>query len=62
MKKLETYVKNNFVLPTVGDPSQTGENFSDRWDRDGWEGFRSKMIYYADKIIEAFREQNQEKS
>ncbi|WP_461791572.1 SMODS domain-containing nucleotidyltransferase [Pedobacter sp.] len=62
MKKLKAYVKANIVLPTISDPGQTGENFSDRWDQSGWEGFRSKMIFYADKVIEAYEEENLEKS
>jgi hypothetical protein len=62
MKKLKSYVSDNYAMPTINDPGETGENFGDRWEQDGWAIFRSKMISYADKVIEAYEEDNQEKS
>ncbi len=58
MKKLKDYVSYNYYMPTIDDPGETGENFGDRWDQDGWAIFRSKMIYYADKIIDAYEDQD----
>lgn len=62
MKKLKDYVENNYYLPTIADPGETGENFSDRWDQAGWTTFRTKMIYYSDKITEAYEEIDLQKS
>lgn len=62
MRKLKTYVQNNEQMPTIADPGATGENFGDRWHQDGWSVFRTKMIYYSDKITEAYEETDKEKS
>ena len=62
MKKLKSYVNDNILMPTISDPGETGENFGDRWEQDGWDVFRTKMLYYADKIIDAFEENDKEKS
>ncbi|WP_276967314.1 cyclic GMP-AMP synthase DncV-like nucleotidyltransferase [Chryseobacterium sp.] len=58
MKKLKNYVESNYYIPTIADPSETGENFGDRWDQDGWLVFRDKMIYYSDKITDAYEDQD----
>lgn len=62
MKKLKTYVQGHEYMPTISDPGETGENFGDRWHQEGWAVFRSKMIYYSDKISEAYEETDKEKS
>lgn len=62
MNKLKTYVQQYEYMPTITDPGKTGENFGDRWDQEGWAVFRRKMIYYADKIAEAYIEEDKEKS
>lgn len=62
MKKLKVYVQYNEYIPTIADPGETGENFGDRWDQDGWEVFRTKMIYYSDKVTAAYEEIDKEKS
>jgi hypothetical protein len=62
MKKLKAYVESNYSMPTIADPSETGDNFSDRWDQEGWAVFRNKMIYYSDKITEAYNEPDLGKS
>lgn len=51
-------------MPTIMDPAETGENFTDRY-RDSWDysNFRDKIIYYADKIKQAYEEtEDREKS
>ena len=53
---LDAYLQANPIMPTIADPSHTGENFSDRWDQDGYANFRSKIHYYAGKIHAAYRE------
>lgn len=55
-------MQNKEYIPTIADPGKTGENFGDRWDQDGWAAFRTKMIYYSDKITEAYEETDNEKS
>lgn len=62
MKKLKSYVKDHEYMPTIADPGETGENLGDRWHQDGWAVFRTKMIYYSDKITEAYDETDKEKS
>lgn len=62
MKKLKAYVESNYYMPTIADPGDTGENFGDRWDQAGWSNFRTRMIFYADKIIAAYEEADLAKS
>ncbi|MBK0382874.1 hypothetical protein I5M32_07865 [Pedobacter sp. SD-b] len=62
MKKLKSYVESNYYMPTIADPGETEENFGDRWDQAGWAIFRSKMIYYSDKITDAYEETELDKS
>lgn len=38
------------------DPSGTGENFSDRWDQDGYAAFRTAVMRYASWIEDAWSE------
>lgn len=56
--RLKNYLEPRVALPTILDPSGTNENFSDRWDQDGYANFRNKMMYYADKINEAYLDQS----
>ncbi|WP_343604788.1 cyclic GMP-AMP synthase DncV-like nucleotidyltransferase [Fluviicola sp.] len=62
MKKIKAYVHNHELMPTIEDPGETGENFGDRWHQEGWSVFRTKMMYYSDKIKEAYEETDKEKS
>jgi len=62
MNRLKKYVQENIFLPTIADPGGTGENFSDRWDQDGWANFRNKMLFYADKVADAYNDENKESS
>ena len=58
MNRLKVYVKQNETLPSIMDPSGTSENFSERWDQEGYANFRKWMMYYADKINEAYLDQS----
>jgi hypothetical protein len=62
MNRLSAYVKQNELLPTILDPSGTYENFGDRWDQEGYTNFRKWMMHYADKINEAYLDQNLDSS
>lgn len=62
MNSLSTYLEANEDLPSIMDPSDTGENLSDRWHQDGYATFREKIISYAKKFDEAFLEPDQDKS
>jgi hypothetical protein len=62
MRKLKSYVEGYVNMPTISDPGETGENFGDRWDQAGWANFRTKMMYYSDKITEAYEETDKELS
>lgn len=54
MKRLREYLEPLPILPTIMDPSGTGENLSDRWSQTGYDGFRSAMIRNAKWIEEAY--------
>lgn len=60
--KLKEYVQEHELIPTILDPGETGENFSDRWDQGGWTNFRNRIISYADKINAAYYEPDKERS
>ncbi len=62
MNRLSDYVEARSTLPSIMDPAGTGENFSDRWDQDGYANFRSWMTYYARKIEAAYLEPDKEAS
>jgi hypothetical protein len=62
LRKLSSYVQSNYYMPTISDPGDTGENFGDRWDQDGWLVFRSKIIDYSEKVSDAYEEADQDKS
>ncbi|NIJ52191.1 nucleotidyltransferase [Dyadobacter arcticus] len=60
--KLRSYMQNNYYMPTISDPGETGENFGDRWDQDGWLVFRNKIIDYSEKVTDAYEETDLQKS
>lgn len=60
--KLKSYVQEHALMPTILDPGETGENFGDRWDQDGWSNFRNRIIGYADKINAAYHEPDKSRS
>lgn len=51
------------TMPAVLDPAGTGDNFTDRY-KDEWNyaNFRDKVIYYADKVRQAYDETDRDKS
>ena len=62
MNRLSEYVAARPVLPSIIDPGGTGDNFSDRWQQDGYANFRRWMIHYAKKINEAYLEKDRDVS
>lgn len=62
MNSLKSYVDANYYMPIIYDPGQTGDDLSRRWDQEKYRNFRSKIIYYADKIEEAYVETNKDTS
>jgi hypothetical protein len=62
MNKLSAYLYNNSLLPSIIDPSGTGENLSERWSQDSYSNFRNRIIYYAEKINDAYAEPDKELS
>jgi Second Messenger Oligonucleotide or Dinucleotide Synthetase domain/Adenylyl/Guanylyl and SMODS C-terminal sensor domain len=61
-KSLSDYVAARPNLPTIEDPSGTGENFSDRWNQEEYSNFRKWIMHYAIKIDEAYAETNRDES
>jgi hypothetical protein len=51
------------TMPAVIDPAETGDNFTDRY-KDEWnyDNFREWMIYYANKVEQAYNETDRDKS
>ncbi len=62
MNRLSEYVHVNVIMPTILDPSGTGENFGDRWDQDKYSNFRAQIIRYAEWIDDAYLEQDKPES
>lgn len=54
MNRLSEYVSNNEILPSIIDPSGTGENLSDRWNQEEFASFRKAIIRYAEWIDDAW--------
>lgn len=51
------------TMPAVLDPAGTGDNFTDRYkDKWNYANFRDKVIYYADRVQQAFDETDRDKS
>ena len=53
-KRLREFLEPRPLLPTIMDPSGTGENLSDRWSQTGYDGFRAALIRNAKWIEEAY--------
>jgi hypothetical protein len=51
---LDAYLQQNQHLPTIIDPGGTGERFNERWDEEGYTGFRDKFHALRAKVDEAF--------
>ncbi|MBS1722973.1 MAG: hypothetical protein JSS66_08485 [Armatimonadetes bacterium] len=62
MNSLKAYLEPRLTLPTISDPSGTGENLSDRWNQEGYTAFRTAMIRYADWIDDAWIDTDLESS
>lgn len=62
MGRLSDYVRDNENLPTIEDPSGTGENFSDRWNQEGYASFRTAIMRYAEWIEDAWSDEEPESS
>jgi hypothetical protein len=58
LNRLRDYVQENSILPSIMDPSETGENLSDRWNQEDYEIFRKAIIRYAEWIGDAWTEQD----
>ena len=56
IEDLDRYLQANLWLPAIYDPAGTGQDFSKRWDQDGYANFRKQIHYYAGKIREAYDE------
>jgi hypothetical protein len=56
MSRLKGYLEARPYLPSIMDPGGTGENFSDRWDQQGYASFRTAMLRYAVWIEDAWTE------
>ena len=62
MSKLSEYVTPRLILPSIIDPSGTGENFSERWDQAGYASFRTSVMRYAEWIEDAWSEPDKARS
>ena len=56
MNRLSDYVGPRPLLPSIIDPSGTDENFSDRWNQEGYAPFRASVMRYAEWIEDAWSE------
>jgi hypothetical protein len=62
IEDLDDYLQARPSLPPIWDPAGTGQDFSERWDQDGYANFRKQIHYYAGKIREAYDEPDKDKS
>lgn len=56
VEDLDQYLQANYFIPAIWDPAGTGQDFSARWDQDGYANFRRQIHHYAGKIREAYDE------
>jgi Second Messenger Oligonucleotide or Dinucleotide Synthetase domain/Adenylyl/Guanylyl and SMODS C-terminal sensor domain len=62
LEDLDTYLQANYWMPVISDPAGTGQDFSQRWDQDGYANFRAQIHFYAGKVREAYDETSWTKS
>lgn len=62
MNSLKKYVEENYYMPIIYDPGQTGDDLSKRWDQEKYNNFRNRIIYYAGKIEDAYTDDNKDSS
>lgn len=56
LEDLDTYLQAREWMPAIYDPAGTGQDFSERWDQDGYAVFRTKIHDYAAKARSAYDE------
>ena len=54
LEDLDTWLQARPSLPAIYDPAGTGQNYSERWNQDGYANFRKQISYYAGKVREAY--------
>jgi Adenylyl/Guanylyl and SMODS C-terminal sensor domain len=59
---LDDYLQAYAILPTIADPSCSGESFNHRWSQDEYANFRVRLHRYAENITDALNEPDEEKS
>lgn len=62
MNRLKEYLEPLPNMPSIMDPSETGENLGDRWNQEGYASFRNSMLKYADWIDDAWSETDRTES
>ena len=61
-EKINNFLQNNVVIPTIKNPVLSEENFNRHWDQEKYENFRNTFKSYTEKIINAFHEKDHNKS
>jgi len=56
LEDLDSYLQANPWLPRIPDPAGTGQDYSQRWDQDGYANFRTWIHYYAGQARDAYDE------
>lgn len=59
---LDAYLQTYPIMPTIADPSCSGENFNHRWNQDEYANFRTRIHRYAEIITDAFDEPEKDPS
>jgi len=54
--RLNQFLQDNIVMPTISNPALPSENFNRHWDQDKYKNFRSKFNSYNEKINDAYEE------
>lgn len=62
MTDLAAYLDQHASPPSVADPSGPGRTFDHRWDAKTYPQFRERILYYAEKVVEAYDQADQERS
>jgi len=56
--RLNNFLKNNYLMPQIENPSLPGETFTRHWDEAKYQNFREKIKVYTEKINDAYYEKN----
>ena len=62
VEDLDKYLQMNSYLPPLWDPAGTGQDFSQRWNQEGYSNFRKQINHYAKKIRDAYDESDKANS